>query len=128
MEFSNTFSVSFSVEREDIFRYVDRITNRCMTIEVRVHTQRDKMQEEALQQINSLIDNLVIGIRTDPIASRDRCISYINACSAHVVHGVTDKNFESALLGCTLDDQKKVKKRLAGLLHYFDKLNLQTLM
>lgn len=99
-----------------------------MTIEVHVHTQRDKMQEEALQQINFLIDNLVIGIRTDPTASRDRCISYINACSSHVVHGVTDKNFESALLGCTLDDQKRVKKRLTGLLHYFDKLNLQSLM
>lgn len=106
---------------------MDRVTNRCLTVEVRVLTQRDKMQEEALHQVNSLIDGLVIGIRSDPDASRARCISYMNACSAHVVQGVTDKNFESALLGCTLDDQKRVKKRLAGLLHYFDRLNLQTL-
>lgn len=117
----------FADEREDIFRYADRVTNRCLTVEVRVHTQRDKMQEEALHQVNSLIDGLVIGIRSDPDASKARCISYMNACAAHLVQGVTDKNFESALLGCTLDDQKRVKKRLAGLLHYFDRLNVQSL-
>lgn len=101
--------------------------NRCLTVEVHVQTQRDKMQEEALHQVNSLIDSLVIGIKTDPDVSKARCISYMNACSSHVVQGVTDKNFESALLGCTLDDQKRVKKRLAGLLHYFDRLNVQLL-
>lgn len=48
----------------------------------------------------------------------------MNACSEHIVDGITDKNFETALLGCTLDDQKRIKKRLQGLLNYVDKQNL----
>jgi BCL2-associated athanogene 2 len=37
------------------------------------------------------------------------------------MYGMADKNFETAILGCTLDDQKRVKKRLQGLLDYIDK-------
>lgn len=101
--------------------------SRCLTVEVKVLTQRDKMQEEALYQVNHLIDNLVISLKTDTDMARATCISYMNACSSHMVQGVTDKNFESALLGCTVDDQKKVKRRLQGLLHYFEKLNVVSL-
>lgn len=90
-------------------------------------THRDKMQEDALHQVNSLIDSLVMGLREDPDGAKARCISYMNACSSHFVQGVTDKKFESALLGCTLDDQKRVKKRLQGLLNYLDKLNVESL-
>lgn len=49
----------------------------------------------------------------------------MNACASHYIHGITDKNFESALLGCTSDDQKRVKKRLQGLLHYIAKLEVE---
>lgn len=84
------------------------------------------MQEDALFQINHLIDGLVISLRTDPDGTKVRCQSYMNACSSHYIHGITDKNFESALLGCTVDDQKRVKKRLQGLLNYFDKLERET--
>lgn len=113
------------VERDDILRYADRITNRCHTIDVHIRIQRDQTQEEALHQINHLIDGLVVGLRIDPDGTRARCLSYMNACSSHFVHGITDKNFESALLGCTLDDQKRVKKRLNGLLSYFHILERQ---
>lgn len=101
--------------------------SRALTVEVQVLTHRDKMQEEALHQVNSLIDSLVVGVKTDPVGSKAKCVSYMNACSSHFVQGITDKNFESVLLGCTLDDQKRVKKRLLGLLSYFDKLNVTSL-
>lgn len=74
--------------------------------------------------MNHLIDTLVMGLKTDSDGTKSKCISYMNACSSHFVHGITDKNFESVLLGCTLDDQKRVKKRLQGLLNYFDKLQV----
>lgn len=32
---------------------------------------------------------------------------------------LVDATFEAAVLGCTLEDQKRVKKRLSGLLSYF---------
>lgn len=104
-------------------RLIDRITDRCLTVDVKVHTQRDPAQEEALYQVNHLIDALVISAKFDPDGTKSKCITYMNACSSQGF-GVTDKKFESALLGCTLDDQKRVKKRLQGLLNYFDKLLL----
>lgn len=113
-------------DKDDVLRYAERVTNRCLTVDVHIRIQRDKTQEDALHQINHFIDGLVMSLRTDPDATKARCLSYMNACSSHFVHGITDKNFESALLGCTLDDQKRVKKRLQGLLSYFDRLERDT--
>ncbi|CAG9828155.1 unnamed protein product [Diabrotica balteata] len=114
-------------DRDDVTRYADRVMNRCLTVEVKVHTHRDKLQEEALFQVNRLIDGLVMGLKSDAELARSKCESYMNACSASVVTGATDKNFESTLLGCTVDDQKKVKRRLQGLLNYFEKLEVVSL-
>ncbi|CAH1999107.1 unnamed protein product [Acanthoscelides obtectus] len=75
------------IERDDVTRYADRIISRCMTVEVRVMTQRDKMQEEALFQVNHLIDSLVITLRSDPETAKQRCVSYMNACSSQIVEG-----------------------------------------
>lgn len=111
-----------TVERDETHRLLDRITDRCLTVDVKVHTQRDQDQEDALYQVNHLIDTLVVSAKLDPDGTKSRCVTYMNACSSHVSAGVTDKKFESTLLGCTLDDQKRVKKRLQGLLNYFDKL------
>lgn len=112
-------------DREDILRYADRLTSRLQSVDVHVHTQRDQMQEEALFQINHFIDSLVMSLRSDPFGTKVRCQSFMSACSSHCMDGIADKNFESALLGCTLDDQKRVKKRLQGLLHYISKLEME---
>ncbi|KAK9877522.1 hypothetical protein WA026_018630 [Henosepilachna vigintioctopunctata] len=110
-------------DKDDIHRYADRIMSRCLTVEVKILTQRDSLQEEALHQVNHLINGLIMCVKSDPDYAMAKCSSYMNACSPHVEQGVTDKHFESTLLGCTVDDQKRVKKRLQGLLKYFDKLN-----
>lgn len=70
-----------------------------------------------------MIDSLVIGLREDPGSTRQRCAEFMNACSSHST-GHFDKVFETAILGCTLDDQKRVKKRLQGLLDYIDKMHI----
>ncbi|KRT84792.1 hypothetical protein AMK59_146 [Oryctes borbonicus] len=110
-------------EQEETQRYLDRIIERCLTVDIKIHTPRDKPQEEALHQINHLIDALVMSLKTDPDSAKEKCVSYMNACSSHHVQGITDKVFENALLGCTLDDQKRIKKRLQGLLSYLERLN-----
>lgn len=107
-------------------RYADRVMSRCLTVEVKVLTQRDGQQEEALFQVNHLIDGLVVALKIDPESAKAKCISYMNACSSNL-DGITDKIFESALLGCTVDDQKKVKRRLQGLLTYFEKMKVVSL-
>ncbi|KAI8420303.1 hypothetical protein MSG28_008832 [Choristoneura fumiferana] len=99
-----------SHDKDDISRYAERILARAMTVEVGLRTDRDPQQEEALHQ-------------EDGCSAHARCQTYMNACTSAPDAAASDKNFESAILGCTLDDQKRVKKRLQGLLDYFAKLN-----
>ncbi|CAK1584306.1 unnamed protein product [Parnassius mnemosyne] len=114
-------------DKDDIIRYADRILARAMTVEVAVRTDRDSQQEEALHQVNMYIDQLVMSVHEDAVIAHTRCQTYMNACTSQPDPcSGTDKNFESAILGCTLDDQKRVKKRLQGLLDYFAKLNITT--
>lgn len=112
-------------DKEDIFRYAERILARALTVEVAVRTDRDSQQEEALHQVNMYIDQLVMSVQEDTALAHSRCLTFMNAASSQpAVSASIDKNFETAILGCTLDDQKRVKKRLQGLLDYFAKLNI----
>ncbi|GBP35602.1 BAG family molecular chaperone regulator 2 [Eumeta japonica] len=114
-------------DKDDISRYADRILARAMTVEVVVRTDRDSQQEEALHQVNMYIDQLVMSVHEDAVVAHTRCQTFMNACTSHPDSSAgTDKNFETAILGCTLDDQKRVKKRLQGLMDYFAKLNVTT--
>ncbi|XP_072942833.1 BAG family molecular chaperone regulator 2 [Epargyreus clarus] len=114
-------------DKDDILRYSERILARAMTVTVAVRTDRDPQQEEALHQVNMYIDQLVMSVQEDAVVAHTRCQTYMNACSSQPdPASATDKNFETAILGCTLDDQKRVKKRLQGLLEYFARLNVTT--
>ncbi|XP_055531854.1 BAG family molecular chaperone regulator 2 isoform X2 [Wyeomyia smithii] len=111
-------------EREEISCYVQRISGRLSTVELSVCTVRDRAQEDSLHHINSLIDALISS--SDPVISRMRCQQFLNACSTTDTTTYSDldpamcsdKKFENVLLGCTLDDQKTIKKRLQALLAY----------
>lgn len=101
---------------------MDRVSSRLATVELAVHTVRNTGQEECLHQVNVQIDNLINS--QDAIMSRQLCQMYLNACSEEAKTDETlviDKRFENALLGCTLDDQKDIKKRLHALMTYFNK-------
>jgi len=110
-------------EREEIDCYVQRIGGRLSTVELSVRTVRDQAQEESLHLVNRHIEELLLS-NCDPVITRQRCQQYLNAC-----HDGTfdehlhppDKKFECALLGCTIDDQKHIKRRLLALLDYLTK-------
>ena len=87
---------------------------------------RDHIQEDSLHQVNKLIDNMIKELKDNPAATKLKCLSFMNSCSSYCENGNEDKNFEHALLGCTIDDQKKVKKRLQGLMNYIDKFNMMS--
>lgn len=114
-------------EFEEIDCYVQRISVRLSTVELSVFTIRDRAQEDCLHRVNSLIDEIIS--KSDPAVSRMRCQQFLNACSTTDTTAYTeldptmcsDKMFENALLGCTLDDQKIIKKRLQALLDYLAK-------
>ncbi|KAL5291151.1 BAG2 family protein [Megaselia abdita] len=119
-------------EKEEIALYIDRVNSRLATVELNVRTVRDRSQEDSLSQVNALIDAMItVG---DPVISRQRCQHYLNACSDNhsfnlydgghssgIDTTIVDKKFESAILGCTLDDQKNIKKRLTALMNYLNK-------
>jgi len=129
----------FIDEREEINCYIHRVSSRLSTVELNVKTVRDTAQEDSLHQVNDLIDSLITS--KEPVSSRQRCQAFLNACSAsdlsstlhnhhqqqHQLHQIdmtllnVDKKFENALLGCTLDDQKNIKKRLQALMNYLVK-------
>lgn len=111
---------------DEISCYSQRISARLATIDLSVKTVRDTAQEESLHQVNSLIDSLITS--TDRILSRQRCQTFLNGCSGSDPNTqlndrdrVVDKKFEMAVLGCTLDDQKIIKKRLQALMTYLNK-------
>lgn len=122
---------SFTVELDEVNCYAQRISNRLATIEISVKTVRDSAQEDALHQVNSLIDSLLT--ISDRVLARQRCQTFLNACSVHEdpanaleLEPVVDKKFEAAVLGCTLDDQKTIKKRLQALMAYLNKQTIST--
>lgn len=124
------FPTKLSAQREEVECYVQRINGRLSTIELRVLTLRDPAQEESLHQVNQLIDELLLS-SSDHFNCRQKCQQYLNACSTNEPHLddrnlqlVVDKKFEMALLGCSLDDQKRVKQRLHSLLIYLSKKSL----
>ncbi|GAB0099984.1 BAG family molecular chaperone regulator 2 [Sergentomyia squamirostris] len=116
-------------EREEISCYIQRVGSRLGTVELNVKTMRNTAQEECLHQVNVLIDSLIAS--SDAVISRQRCQMFLNACEGthEVIPGSSrdtvplhiDKKFESSLLGCTLDDQKTIKKRLYALITYLNK-------
>lgn len=109
-------------EREEIFCYISRVSARLSTVDLNVKTVRDSAQEDALHQVNMLIDTLITG--RDAVTARQRCQTFLNACNDVSMMGterVVDKIFEGALLGCTLDDQKTIKRRLNALMTYLNK-------
>lgn len=114
----NEFSES---DKDDIFRYLERISRRCTTVDICVHIDRSEEQVDSLHQVNCLIDNLIIGMRESPDSTRVRCLSYVSACSSSYTEAEGDKSFEIAVLGCALDDQKRIRQRLTGLLDYMTK-------
>lgn len=101
---------------------MERVSSRLGTVELTVRTERNDPQEECLHQVNIQIDNLINS--QDMIMSRHICQLYLNSCSDEAKTDPTmgtDKKFENALLGCTLDDQKETRKRLHALMSYFNK-------
>lgn len=115
-KFNNSFNIIL-VDKEDINQFADRIVSRCDTVNVSVHTTRSESQLNCLEEINTMIDKIVNSLKDDPDNAKATCQSYIASCSS-MENESGSKVFEMAVLGCTLDDQKRVYKRLQGLLDY----------
>lgn len=98
---------------------MDRLKERCKAIEVRVYTVRDEGQTQALEKVTQALANLETEVSDNgSVETSKKAQSFLNACLPDSV-GAVDSRFQSMVLGCALDDQKEVRRRLQVLVTQF---------
>ncbi|KAJ8248178.1 hypothetical protein GJAV_G00239200 [Gymnothorax javanicus] len=103
-------------EREELTVTADRLLGRTLTVEVSVETIRTPQQQDALRKATSLIDEIVAKVLNDFENARKRLISFHAACVTDVPPVPIDEKFQSVVISCALEDQKKIKRRLETLI------------
>lgn len=74
------------------------------------------MQEEALRKATSIIDDIVKKLLTDMDSGRERLLALHAACVTEAPPVPIDQKFQAIVISCSLEDQKKIKRRLETLL------------
>lgn len=103
-------------EREELTLTADRLMGRTLSVEVSVGTIRTSQQEEALQKATSIIDDIVKKLLDDMEGSCQRLQALLAACVTEAPPVPIDQKFQALVIGCALEDQKKIKRRLETLL------------
>lgn len=93
---------------------------RTITVEVSVETIRNPQQQESLLRATQMIDEIVNKLLDDLEDSKSRLISLYGACTSETPSGAVDQKFQSVVIGCAIEDQKKIKRRLETLLRNID--------
>ncbi|XP_048387698.1 BAG family molecular chaperone regulator 2 isoform X2 [Stegostoma tigrinum] len=110
-------------EREELNLTADRLIGRTLTVTVSVETIRSLQQEEALSKATAVIDEVVSKILEDLRSTKNCLMALYNACSSDVPRGPVDQKFQSIIIGCALEDQKKIKSRLEKLIRNVSNAN-----
>ncbi|XP_056670323.1 BAG family molecular chaperone regulator 2 isoform X2 [Monodelphis domestica] len=103
-------------EREELSLTANRLMGRTLTVEVSVETIRNPQQQESLRHATMIIDEVVNKFLDDLENAKSHLMSLYGACSSEVPPGPIDQKFQSIVIGCALEDQKKIKRRLETLL------------
>ncbi|XP_072912632.1 BAG family molecular chaperone regulator 2 [Hemitrygon akajei] len=103
-------------EREELHLTANRLIGRTLTVMVSVETIRSPQQEESLSKATALIDEVAGKLLEDLGSAKKRLIALYNACSSDALQGPVDQKFQSIIMGCALEDQKKIKNRLEKLI------------
>lgn len=116
--------MGFPVDKEEITSFADRIINRCNTVCIKIITTRNEDQKKCLTKIDQLINNMVRTSMFNFDEAKNTCQLYLASCSP-MENGIVHKDFETVILGCTLDDQKYIYKRLRGFMDYIEQTEKQ---
>lgn len=107
-------------EREELNLTAKRLMGRTLTVEVSVETIRNPQQQESLLHATRMIDEVAGKLLDDLEDSKGRLMSLYGACTSEVPPGPIDQKFQSVVIGCAIEDQKKIKRRLETLLRNID--------
>ncbi|GFU34245.1 BAG family molecular chaperone regulator 2 [Nephila pilipes] len=101
-------------EKEEIEITAQRLLNRTLTVEINVSIPRNEVQQKALKNVKKLYDDLLVIMQSDFTNAKVVLEEYINACRSEC-RGSYNPKFQAAILECTADDQKKIRKQLESL-------------
>nr|XP_033795091.1 BAG family molecular chaperone regulator 2 isoform X1 [Geotrypetes seraphini] len=103
-------------EREELTITADRLLGRTLTVEVSIEIIRSPQQQKAFKQATQIIDEVSNKVLDDLENGRKHLISLHGACTSEVPAGPIDQKFQSIIIGCAIEDQKKIKRRLETLI------------
>ncbi|CAD7675169.1 unnamed protein product [Nyctereutes procyonoides] len=81
-----------------------------------VETIRNPQQQESLKHATRIIDEVISKFLDGLGNAKSHLISLYSAWSSEVPPGPVDQKFQSIGIGCALEDQKEIKRRLETLL------------
>uniref|UniRef100_A0A914L3C8 BAG domain-containing protein n=1 Tax=Meloidogyne incognita TaxID=6306 RepID=A0A914L3C8_MELIC len=105
-------------DRDELALNADRIINRCRSVEVCVNTPRDEHQDQALKRVNEVI-YIALNKTDDRLKTQAEIQGFLNACMPEE-SGHIDNKFQSLIIACTADDQKKIRRRLVKIMEEFE--------
>ncbi|XP_069582825.1 BAG family molecular chaperone regulator 2 [Ranitomeya imitator] len=108
-------------EREELTLTAERLMTRTVTVEVSVETIRNPQQASSLQQASLVIDEILKKVMDNLEDGKKQLMSLYAACTSDVPPGPIDQKFQSIIIGCAIEDQKKIKRRLENLIRNIDK-------
>ena len=120
------------VEREEVELEVGRLRGRVEEVRCNLQTRRTDTQRQSLEAVEAKICQLVRLVETDCDGARSSqtCRGYLAACGGTEpgkepgqAAGQTCHKFEALVLGCAVEDQKRIRRRLADLLNQIEILS-----
>ncbi|XP_016332635.1 BAG family molecular chaperone regulator 2 isoform X1 [Sinocyclocheilus anshuiensis] len=116
----NIISTFISGEREELSLTASRLLGRTLTVSISVDTIRNDQQEEALKKATAIIDEIAGKVLEDMEEARKRLQALHAACVTDAPPVPLDQKFQSVVISCALEDQKKIKRRLETLIRNMD--------
>ncbi|KTG35841.1 hypothetical protein cypCar_00020389 [Cyprinus carpio] len=107
-------------EREELSLTASRLLDRTLTVSISVDTIRSDQQEEALRKATAIIDEIAGKVLEDTEGARKRLQALHAACVTDAPPVPLDQKFQSIVISCALEDQKKIKRRLQTLIRNMD--------
>ncbi|XP_016120985.1 BAG family molecular chaperone regulator 2 isoform X2 [Sinocyclocheilus grahami] len=107
-------------EREELSLTASRLLGRTLTVSISVDTIRNDQQEEALKKATAIIDEIAGKVLEDMEEARKRLQALHAACVTDAPPVPLDQKFQSVVISCALEDQKKIKRRLETLIRNMD--------
>jgi len=121
LETGSEIARCYDVDRDDLNARLLGIRRILDSVHVHVSPPRDEAQEEGLRRLRAALDTLETEVREAEAAGEEppvaKVASWLAATGASDKFTSIDERFQSVVLSCILEDQRRARERLTALLH-----------